>query len=64
MANETTTAAMQGEGLRKGPWHEEEDERLISFVKLLGSRRWDYVAQVSGTRDGSFFFLYEKLSFS
>ncbi|KAK5836411.1 transcription factor MYB27-like [Gossypium arboreum] len=50
MANETTTAAMQGENLRKGPWHEEEDERLISFVKLLGSRRWDYVAQTSGLK--------------
>ncbi|TYH77203.1 hypothetical protein ES332_D04G136800v1 [Gossypium tomentosum] len=50
MANETTTAAMQGENLRKGPWHEEEDERLISFVKLLGSRRWDYVAQASGLK--------------
>ncbi|XWS66818.1 hypothetical protein CRYUN_Cryun05aG0233500 [Craigia yunnanensis] len=42
-----TAAAMQGESLRKGPWHEEEDERLITFVKLLGSRRWDYVARVS-----------------
>ena len=43
-----TASAMQGESLRKGPWHEEEDERLITFVKLLGSRRWDYVARVSG----------------
>ncbi|XVF55541.1 hypothetical protein PTKIN_Ptkin06aG0044100 [Pterospermum kingtungense] len=45
-----TAAAMQGESLRKGPWHEEEDERLITFVKLLGSRRWDYVARVSGLK--------------
>ena len=43
-----TASAMQGESLRKGSWHEEEDERLITFVKLLGSRRWDYVARVSG----------------
>ncbi|KAK6231679.1 hypothetical protein SCA6_001752 [Theobroma cacao] len=43
-----TAAAMHGESLRKGPWHEDEDERLITFVKLLGSRRWDYVARVSG----------------
>ncbi|XVE96585.1 hypothetical protein REPUB_Repub02eG0235600 [Reevesia pubescens] len=41
---------MQGESLRKGPWQEEEDERLITFVKLLGSRRWDYVAKVSGLK--------------
>ncbi|XP_022767268.1 transcription factor MYB27-like [Durio zibethinus] len=45
-----TVAAMQGESLRKGPWHEEEDERLITFVKLLGSRRWDYVARASGLK--------------
>ncbi|XWS55887.1 hypothetical protein CRYUN_Cryun09bG0038700 [Craigia yunnanensis] len=45
-----TVAAMQGQSLPKGPWHEEEDERLITFVKLLGSRRWDYVARVSGLK--------------
>ncbi|GMJ02974.1 myb domain protein 27 [Hibiscus trionum] len=48
MSNETNAAATQGESMRKGPWHEDEDERLVTFVKLLGSRRWDYVARVSG----------------
>lgn len=41
-------AAMQGENLRKGPWLEEEDERLISFVTLMGERRWDSLARASG----------------
>ncbi|KAK8621801.1 hypothetical protein V6N13_081234 [Hibiscus sabdariffa] len=50
MANETTAAAMRGESMRKGPWHEDEDERLITFVKILGSRRWDYVARISGLK--------------
>ncbi|OMO73687.1 hypothetical protein COLO4_26921 [Corchorus olitorius] len=59
-----TAAAMQGESLRKGPWHEEEDERLITFVKLLGSRRWDYVARVSenfqfGRDNGRQLFLFQ-----
>lgn len=41
-------AAMQGEKMRKGPWIEEEDERLISFVTLMGERRWDSLARESG----------------
>ncbi|XVF76366.1 hypothetical protein PTKIN_Ptkin13bG0260800 [Pterospermum kingtungense] len=45
-----TAAAMHGESLRKGSWHEEEDETLTYFVELLGSRRWDYVARVSGLK--------------
>lgn len=32
-------AAMQEEKLRKGPWNEEEDELLVTFVTLLGERR-------------------------
>lgn len=38
----------EGEELRKGTWLEEEDERLISFVQLLGERRWDSLAKASG----------------
>jgi myb proto-oncogene protein len=41
-------AAMKGENLRKGPWLEEEDERLTSFVSLMGERRWDSLARASG----------------
>ena len=37
------------EALRRGPWLEEEDERLVKFVTLLGERRWDSLARVSGT---------------
>lgn len=37
------------ETLRRGPWLEEEDERLLKFVTLLGERRWDSLARVSGT---------------
>ncbi|KAL5546074.1 hypothetical protein UlMin_005761 [Ulmus minor] len=41
---------MQGEELRKGNWMEEEDERLICFVKLFGDRRWDALAKASGLK--------------
>ncbi|KAE8099687.1 hypothetical protein FH972_017645 [Carpinus fangiana] len=41
-------AAMKGENLHKGPWLEEEDERLTSFVSLVGERRWDSLARASG----------------
>ena len=41
-------AAMQGEHLRKGHWHQEEDEQLTSFVARLGERRWDSLAKVAG----------------
>lgn len=40
--------AMQGGRLRKGPWVEEEDERLTTFVALMGERRWDSIARASG----------------
>ncbi|KAF5750431.1 hypothetical protein HS088_TW03G00767 [Tripterygium wilfordii] len=39
--------AMHEENLRKGPWLEEEDERLITYVTLLGERRWDSLARSS-----------------
>ncbi|KAL2933443.1 Transcription factor MYB27 [Bienertia sinuspersici] len=39
---------MGEENLRKGPWYEEEDERLKAFVAVLGARRWDSVARISG----------------
>jgi len=35
---------------RKGPWTEHEDAQLVWFVRLLGERRWDFLAQVSGLR--------------
>jgi myb proto-oncogene protein len=41
-------AAMQGEKLRKGPWHEEEDKLLSTFATLMGERRWDSIAKASG----------------
>ncbi|KAJ8899681.1 hypothetical protein K2173_019379 [Erythroxylum novogranatense] len=43
-------AAMQTDNLRKGPWLEEEDERLATFVKLLGERKWDNIARASGLK--------------
>ncbi|XP_021753641.1 transcription factor MYB27-like [Chenopodium quinoa] len=39
---------MGEENLRKGPWYEEEDERLKTLVAVLGARRWDTVAKISG----------------
>ncbi|KAJ8476733.1 hypothetical protein OPV22_020460 [Ensete ventricosum] len=32
----------------KGPWTEQEDLQLVWFVRLLGERRWDFLAKVSG----------------
>ncbi|XP_028775748.1 transcription factor MYB59-like [Neltuma alba] len=34
--------------MRKGPWTEQEDIKLVSFVGLFGERRWDFIAKVSG----------------
>ncbi|KAL7195659.1 hypothetical protein ACSBR1_035822 [Camellia fascicularis] len=41
---------MEDEKLHKGPWYEEEDERLTAIVAVMGERRWDSVAKVSGLR--------------
>ncbi|KAF6140268.1 hypothetical protein GIB67_000316 [Kingdonia uniflora] len=43
-------ATMQEQMIRKGPWLEEEDERLAAFVTLMGERRWDSLARASGLR--------------
>lgn len=45
----TCQADMEGEKLRKGPWLEEEDERLTGYVNLNGNWRWDALAKESGT---------------
>ncbi|KAL6854003.1 hypothetical protein ACP4OV_020032 [Aristida adscensionis] len=36
--------------VRKGPWTEQEDVKLLCFVRLLGERRWDFLAKVSGLK--------------
>ena len=36
--------------MRKGPWTEQEDMQLVCTARLLGDRRWDSIAQVSGLR--------------
>lgn len=40
----------QQEEVRKGPWTEQEDFKLVSFVGLFGDRRWDFIAMVSGLK--------------
>ncbi|KAK9082112.1 hypothetical protein Syun_031700 [Stephania yunnanensis] len=35
---------------RKGPWTEHEDLQLVYFVRILGERRWDFIAKVSGLK--------------
>uniref|UniRef100_A0A0E0JUB2 Uncharacterized protein n=1 Tax=Oryza punctata TaxID=4537 RepID=A0A0E0JUB2_ORYPU len=42
------TGAGGGGIMRKGPWTEQEDVQLVWFVRLLGERRWDFLAKVSG----------------
>ena len=39
---------MAQEAMRKGPWMEQEDLQLAFYVNLLGDRRWDFLAKVSG----------------
>lgn len=39
---------MEGAELRKGPWHEEEDDQLAASVAVLGDKRWDALAKASG----------------
>jgi len=39
-------------GYRKGPWAEQEDMKLVWFVRLFGERRWDFLAKVSGLQGG------------
>ncbi|KAK7262422.1 hypothetical protein RJT34_29995 [Clitoria ternatea] len=34
--------------IRKGPWTEQEDLKLVYFVGVFGERRWDFIAKVSG----------------
>ncbi|WVZ04435.1 hypothetical protein V8G54_025241 [Vigna mungo] len=34
--------------MRRGPWTEEEDLKLVYFVNMFGDRRWDFIAKVSG----------------
>ena len=36
------------ENLRRGPWLEEEDERLTKYVGALGEKHWDALAIESG----------------
>ncbi|EEF42875.1 r2r3-myb transcription factor, putative [Ricinus communis] len=43
-------ASNQGEKLRKGPWVEEEDEQLVTFVTIFGDRKWDFIATASGLK--------------
>lgn len=43
---------MVQEEIRKGPWTEQEDLRLKCVVGVLGERRWDFIAKVSGSRGG------------
>lgn len=41
---------MAQEEIRKGPWTEQEDFKLVCFVGLFGDRRWDFIAKVSGLK--------------
>nr|GEV91464.1 transcription factor MYB59-like [Tanacetum cinerariifolium] len=38
------------ENLRRGPWLEEEDERLTKYVGALGEKHWDALAIESGLK--------------
>ncbi|XP_015167290.1 myb-related protein MYBAS1-like [Solanum tuberosum] len=50
MAFKLQLVTMQEEKLRKGPWLNEEDERLAYVIAILGERRWDALAKASGLR--------------
>lgn len=46
-------------GIRKGPWTDEEDALLFDYVSLHGEGRWNSVAVNTGkdNRGGSFHFV-------
>ncbi|KAL1298535.1 hypothetical protein HN51_042868 [Arachis hypogaea] len=48
MVNEEQQKQSQKQEFRKGPWTEQEDLKLVSFVGLFGDRKWDFIAKVSG----------------
>lgn len=48
MAFNLQLITMQEVKLRKGPWLDEEDDRLAYVVSILGDRRWDALAKASG----------------
>uniref|UniRef100_A0A0D9VAY2 Uncharacterized protein n=1 Tax=Leersia perrieri TaxID=77586 RepID=A0A0D9VAY2_9ORYZ len=48
VVQQAEVAAAGKGGMRKGPWTEQEDVQLVWFVRLLGERRWDFLAKVSG----------------
>ena len=39
-------------GIKKGPWTEEEDERLKEAVGVYGTHRWVWVGKMVGERYG------------
>ncbi|KAL2983942.1 hypothetical protein AAZX31_12G063400 [Glycine max] len=39
---------MVQQDIRRGPWTEQEDYKLVYFVGMFGDRRWDFIAKVSG----------------
>lgn len=52
MAFKLQLITMQEEKLRKGPWLDEEDERLAFVVSILGEHHWDALAKASGNNLG------------
>lgn len=42
---------MVQQAIRKGPWTEQEDFKLVYYVGLFGDRKWDYIAKVSGLKE-------------
>ncbi|XLU67563.1 hypothetical protein S245_026616 [Arachis hypogaea] len=50
MVNEEQQKQSQKQEFRKGPWTEQEDLKLVSFVGLFGDRKWDFIAKVSGLK--------------
>lgn len=48
MGDEAGMQLAEADQMRKGPWLEEEDERLIAVVSSLGEKRWDALAKASG----------------
>ncbi|KAE9585719.1 putative transcription factor MYB-HB-like family [Lupinus albus] len=39
---------MVQQAMKKGPWTEQEDFKLVYYVGLFGDRKWDHIAKVSG----------------
>ena len=57
------TPCCDKDGVKKGPWTPEEDQKLIDYIQKYGPCNWRTLPKKAGTNScNSFFFLLFRLS--